>query len=136
MTQILTDLALPDNIDNHLFIVDLRAKNITGRAAEIALEQAGITVSRSCIPFDPEKPWITSGIRIGTPAITTRGMGIQEMQQLVHLIDEALQNQNNQLLLQNIKQQAQKLCAKFPIYANNWHRNNFSLSSPLQKSVE
>ncbi len=70
------------------------------------------------------------------PAITTRGMATQEMQQLVHLIDEALQNQNNQLRLQNIQQQTEKLCTKFPIYANNWHINNFSLSSPLQKYVE
>ena len=72
MAETFTDLGyriFAGGTDNHLFIVDLRAKNITGRAAEIALEQAGITVSRSCIPFDPEKPWITSGIRIGTPQL-------------------------------------------------------------------
>ncbi len=139
MAKTFTDLGyriVAGGTDNHLFIVDLRSKKITGQAAEIALEKAGITVSRSCIPFDPEKPWITSGIRIGTPAITTRGMAEQEMQQLVHLIDETLQNHDNQLQLQNIKQQAQKLCAKFPIYSNNWHINSFSLSSSLQKSVE
>jgi len=118
MAQIFTDLGyriVAGGTDNHLFIVDLRSKNITGRTAEIALEKAGITVSRSCIPFDLEKPWITSGIRIGTPAITTRGMAIKEIQQIVYFIAEVLQNHDNPIVLKNIRQQAQKLCTKFPI---------------------
>lgn len=78
--------------DNHMFIIDLRVKKITGRMAESALAQAGISVSRSCIPNDPEKPWITSGIRIGTPAITTRGMLESQAHQIMHLINEVLLN--------------------------------------------
>lgn len=73
--------------DNHLFILDLRSKNISGRDAELALQQAGITVSRSCIPFDPAKPWITSGIRIGTPAITTRGAKESDVIEVARRID-------------------------------------------------
>lgn len=89
--------------DNHLFIVDLRSRKITGRAAEQLLEQAGISVSRSCIPNDPEKPMITSGIRIGTPAITTRGFTAQQVVQLVSLIDSILSQPevNNYQQVQN-----------------------------------
>jgi len=76
--------------DNHLCVVDLRDKNITGRDAELLLEQHDITVSRSCIPFDPAKPWITSGIRIGTPAITTRGATEERAVQIVRRIDELI----------------------------------------------
>ncbi len=102
--------------DNHLFIVDLRAKNITGLQAEVALEHAGITVSRSCVPFDPQKPWITSGIRIGTPAITTRGMKTKEAVEIVHLMDEVIQQHENKAVLAAIRQKVQTLCAAFPIY--------------------
>lgn len=101
--------------DNHLFIIDLRAKNISGRAAEIALEKAGINVSRSCIPFDPAKPWITSGIRIGTPAITTRGMKSEEVAIIVDLIDKALKNSDNEQQLATLKTETEKLCKNFPI---------------------
>lgn len=76
--------------DNHLFIVDLRDKEISGREAENILENAGITVSRSCIPFDPAKPWVTSGIRLGTPAITTRGLKQNDMQQIGSWIHQVL----------------------------------------------
>ena len=76
--------------DNHLFIVDLSTHDITGRAAELLLEQAGITVSRSCIPFDTQKPWVTSGIRIGTPAITTQGYSTEQARQLVHIMHDIL----------------------------------------------
>jgi len=79
-----------DTTDNHLFIVDLTSKNITGLQAERALEQAGITVSRSCIPFDTAKPWITSGIRLGTPAVTTRGMKENDMIEIAAKIDVVL----------------------------------------------
>lgn len=100
--------------DNHLFIIDLRSKGITGRAAEHALEAAGITVSRSCIPNDPEKPWITSGIRLGTPATTTRGMKGKEMIYIAQLIDEVLSNPDENSLLK-IKEIVQELCNHFPI---------------------
>lgn len=102
--------------DNHLFIVDLRAKNVTGRDAEVALEKAGITISRSCIPFDPQKPWITSGIRVGTPAITTRGMGIAESIEIVHLIDEVITHHTDEAFLNRMRGQVKTFCQRFPIY--------------------
>lgn len=102
--------------DNHLFIIDLRSKNITGLQAQRALAAAGITVSRSCIPFDPQKPWITSGIRIGTPAITTRGMGAQNAKMIVHLVDQALQKHENPQGLAALGQEVKQLCGQFPLY--------------------
>jgi glycine hydroxymethyltransferase len=104
-----------DGTDNHLLVVDLRSKNITGRAAELALEKAGIAISRSCIPFDTQKPWITSGIRIGTPAVTTRGMKESEMIAIAHLIDEVIKKHTDDAALAMIKQQVEQLCNKFPI---------------------
>ncbi len=102
--------------DNHLFMVDLRSKNITGLQAQIALEKAGITVSRSCIPFDPAKPWITSGIRLGTPAITTRGMGTHEAREIAYLIDEVVKKHDNNRQLLAVRQEVENKCALFPIY--------------------
>ena len=102
--------------DNHLFIIDLRTKNITGRIAEIALEKAGISISRSCVPNDPEKPWITSGIRIGSAAMTTRGMGAFECKKIVHFMNEAIQHHKNDNKLAHIKQDVLELCGMFPIY--------------------
>lgn len=101
--------------DNHLFIIDLRSKNITGLKAEIALEKAGITVTRSCIPFDPEKPWVTSGIRIGTPAITTRGMNVETVKQIAHLMDDVIRHHDNDVVLNAIKVKVRSICAEFPI---------------------
>lgn len=101
--------------DNHLFIVDLRSKNITGLKAETALEKAGITVTRSCIPFDTEKPWITSGIRVGTPAVTTRGMKIEAIKQIVHLMDDAIRHYDNDTVLNAIKVKVRTMCAEYPI---------------------
>jgi glycine hydroxymethyltransferase len=103
--------------DNHLFIVDLRNKNITGRAAELALEKANITVSRSGIPFDPEKPWVTSGIRIGTPAITTRGMTEHDAQEIVELIDEVIMHHTDDAKLALIGERIKIVCKKYPVYA-------------------
>lgn len=102
-----------DGTDNHLFILDLRSKNITGRSAEQALEKAGIAVSRSCIPFDPEKPWVTSGIRIGTPAVTTRGMKKNDMITIAHIIDEVISNHSNDTKLATIKKQSSLMCEQF-----------------------
>jgi len=101
--------------DTHLFVVDLRSKNITGLKAEIALEKAGITVTRSCIPFDPEKPWITSGIRVGTPAITTRAIKHDTCKEIVHLIDEAINYHDNDTILKAINIKTRNICAQFPI---------------------
>jgi glycine hydroxymethyltransferase len=103
--------------DNHLFVIDLRLQKVTGKMADIALEKAGIIVSRSCIPFDPEKPWITSGIRIGTPAITTRGMQASHAITITHWIDEVIRHHDNEKKLAQIKKEVVILCKQFPIYA-------------------
>jgi glycine hydroxymethyltransferase len=102
--------------DNHLFIIDLRSKKITGHQAQIALEKAGIVVTKSCVPFDPEKPWITSGIRIGTPAITTRGMKEHHAIEIAHWIDEVITQHQNDALLASVKQHLTRLSQEFIIY--------------------
>ncbi|KKP36092.1 MAG: Serine hydroxymethyltransferase [candidate division TM6 bacterium GW2011_GWF2_32_72] len=101
--------------DNHLFILDLRNKKITGKTAQTALAHAGITTSRSCIPFDPEKPWITSGVRLGTPAITTRGFKEQDCIKVVHMIDQVLMNTDNETVLNKIKSEIEKLVSNFSL---------------------
>jgi glycine hydroxymethyltransferase len=85
--------------DNHLFIVDLTSKNITGLQADQALEKACINVTRSCIPFDTQKPWVTSGIRIGSPAVTTRGMKENEMKAIAHFIDDVITHYDNDAVI-------------------------------------
>lgn len=89
--------------DNHLFIIDLRNKGISGKDAEHCLELAGITVSRSCIPFDPASPFVTSGIRLGTPAVTSRGMKEADMIKIVDLIDESIKNCQNPAFLEKVR---------------------------------
>lgn len=106
---------LTGGTDNHLFVIDLRPKNITGLEASRLLASVGIITSRSTIPFDTQKPWITSGIRLGTPAITTRGMGMGEMCQIAQLIHEAIMSKNNQASLQKISAAVKTLCDQFPI---------------------
>jgi len=107
-----------DGTDNHLFIVDLQSKGCTGRDAENLLDQVGITVSRSCIPFDPQRPWITSGIRVGTPAITTRGFTGSECEQIVELVDTTLSHADNQKKLDTIGVKVRELALARPIYDN------------------
>jgi glycine hydroxymethyltransferase len=102
--------------DCHLFSVDLRPKNATGKEAEEALDKAGITVNKNAIPYDPQKPFIASGVRIGTPAITTRGMGVPEMGAVAQFIDDALAAKADESKLKAIKREVSKLCARFPIY--------------------
>ncbi len=102
--------------DTHVMLIDLTNKNITGKAAEKALEKAGITVNKNMVPFDQRSPFITSGIRIGTPAITTRGMGITEMRNIVKYIDNVINDHENESLIENIKNSVQELCSKFPLY--------------------
>ncbi len=102
--------------DNHLLVVDLRNKNITGKDAEQVLESIGIYANRNCIPFDPQTPFITSGIRLGTPALTTRGFKEQEIEQVVHFIDTALTNKDNPAMLNQLKTAIKALCLQFPIY--------------------
>ncbi len=102
--------------DNHLMLVDLRPKRITGKAAEEALGKAGITVNKNQIPFDPEKPTVSSGVRIGTPAVTTRGMKEPEMAVIATLIGQALDHAGDDLALARIKGQVNELTRQFPLY--------------------
>ncbi|HNZ26381.1 MAG TPA: serine hydroxymethyltransferase [Spirochaetota bacterium] len=102
--------------DNHLLLIDMSVKNITGKQAETALDAAGITVNKNGIPYDKQPPTITSGIRIGTPALTTRGMKEKEMQIIAGLINDAVKNHNNSDKLKALSLEVKKLCDKFPIY--------------------
>jgi len=102
--------------DSHLILVDLRPFSITGKLAQVVLESVNITTNRNSIPFDPEKPFVTSGVRLGTPAVTTRGMGEKEMGQIAGLIARALKAKENQSELNTIKKEVVDLCRKFPIH--------------------
>jgi glycine hydroxymethyltransferase len=102
--------------DDHLFLVDLINNNITGKAAEAALGQANITVNKNAVPNDPKSPFITSGIRVGTPAVTTRGLGTAEIQQVAHWISDIIDNITDTDLQANIKSAVVDLCARFPVY--------------------
>ncbi len=102
--------------DNHLMLVDLRPIGITGDVAEKALEEAGITVNKNMIPFDPEKPTVTSGIRIGTPALTTRGMKEPEMEEIGDLIAYVLKNIDKPSVRQEVYAKVKALCERFPLY--------------------
>lgn len=104
--------------DNHLILVDLTSLNITGKDAEKTLEKVHITVNKNGIPYDTKSPFITSGIRLGTPALTTRGMKEEEMVLIGNLIVKALQNSNNVEILQSIVEEINILCKKFPLYKN------------------
>lgn len=104
--------------DNHLVLIDLRETELTGKIAEDTLELAGITVNKNAIPFDPHPPAVTSGIRIGTPAITTRGMKEGEMEVIAGFIKEALDNTENESILSRIKDDVRELCKKFPMYSH------------------
>jgi glycine hydroxymethyltransferase len=103
--------------DNHLMLVDVFAKGITGKVAEKALDRAGITVNKNTIPFDTNSPMVASGIRIGTPALTTRGMKEPEMEEIGRLIARGLAAVENETELAAIKRDVQKLCDRFPLYA-------------------
>jgi glycine hydroxymethyltransferase len=101
--------------DSHLMLVDLRPKDLTGKAAEKLLGQAGITVNKNTIPDDPQSPFVTSGIRLGTPAATTRGMGVAEMRQVAEMIDRALTHPDEETLSE-IRTQVEELTDAFPLY--------------------
>jgi glycine hydroxymethyltransferase len=102
--------------DTHLVLVDLRETELTGKIAEETLESAGITVNKNAIPFDPRPPAVTSGIRIGTPAVTTRGMKEKEIEIIADFIKEALNNPGNEKTLSRIKDDVRELCHQFPVY--------------------
>ena len=108
--------------DNHLVLVDLRSKDLTGDVAEKTLESVGIIVNRNVIPGDPQRPDITSGIRVGSPGITTRGMTTQEVVQIVNLMNSAMLNPKNHEILEQVSQEVAGLCRKFPVYAEKVYR--------------
>ena len=107
--------------DSHLMLVDLRPKKLTGKAAEASLERAGMTCNKNGMPFDPEKPTITSGVRLGTPAATTRGFGVAEFRQIGEMIVEVLDGlaanpEDNSAVEEAVRARVETLCARFPIY--------------------
>ncbi len=102
--------------DTHVMLIDLTNKEITGKKAENALERAGITVNKNMVPFDQKSPFITSGIRIGTPAITTRGMGKEEMKLIANLIDQVILDPENETLTASIKEHVHQICKSFSLY--------------------
>ena len=102
--------------DNHLFLIDLRNKDLTGLEAEKILGEVGIIVNKNGIPFDPLKPAVTSGIRLGTPTLTTRGMKEKEMKEVAVMVDEAFTRRDDKEYLNSIKKRVKILCEKFPIY--------------------
>jgi glycine hydroxymethyltransferase len=103
--------------DCHMFLLDLRSKNITGKDAESVLGRAHITVNKNAIPNDPQKPAVTSGIRIGSPAMTTRGFGAAEAQALSHLIADVLERPNDEANVERVAGEIKSLCARFPVYS-------------------
>jgi glycine hydroxymethyltransferase len=102
--------------DNHLMLIDLRSKKLTGKKAEEALIQADITINKNMVPFDTESPFVTSGMRIGTPAITTRGLMEKDVVRVVELIDEALQKPDDKKSIKSVKQKVNRFMKKFPLY--------------------
>jgi glycine hydroxymethyltransferase len=119
LAQKLVDLGydiVSGGTDTHLLLVDLRSKGLTGKEAEAALEAAGITVNKNMVPFDDKSPFVTSGIRIGTPALTTRGMKEDEMREIAFLIDKVLSNIGNEGVTKRVRNQVNDLCQRFPLY--------------------
>jgi glycine hydroxymethyltransferase len=102
--------------DNHLMLVDLRNKNVSGKDAQEALDEAGITVNKNAVPFDDKSPLITSGVRIGTPALTTRGMKEGEMISIAGLIDHVITNIGKKEIYGKVREEIFELCSHFPLY--------------------
>ena len=106
--------------DNHLFLLSLIDRDTTGKAAQLALDRAGITANKNMIPFDPRKPMVTSGVRIGTPAVTTRGMREAEMVQIAEFLNRVLQNPGDVEELDRVRGEVEGLCRRFPLYTHRW----------------
>jgi glycine hydroxymethyltransferase len=102
--------------DNHLMLLDLRSKGITGKDAEAVLERADITVNKNMVPFDTESPFVTSGIRVGTPAMTTRGFGPDEFSRVVELVDRVLTAPGDESVIASVRGEVRTLCRDFPLY--------------------
>lgn len=102
--------------DNHLLLLDLSDTPVTGKLAETALDQAGITVNKNTVPNEKRSPFVTSGVRIGTPALTTRGMGTQEMKQIGLWISKVLKNPEDTNVLSSVQAEVEEMCSQFPLY--------------------
>lgn len=102
--------------DNHLMLLDLRNKNVTGKAAQIALDKASITCNKNAVPFDDKSPLITSGIRLGTPALTTRGMKEPEMAEVASLISRVIHAIEDESVIAQVRQEVHQLCSRFKIH--------------------
>ncbi|CAH0128986.1 serine hydroxymethyltransferase [Peribacillus simplex] len=105
-----------DGTDNHLILLDVRSTGLTGKIAEHVLDEIGITVNKNAIPYDPEKPFVTSGIRIGTAAVTSRGFGLEDMDEIAAIIGLVLKNNENAAKLEEAKQRVESLASKFELY--------------------
>ncbi len=103
--------------DNHSMLIDMRSKNISGKDAEAVLGHAHITVNKNMVPFDDKSPFVTSGIRVGTPAITSRGVKETEIVKIVDLIDSAINNRDNAGKLADIKEEVSGMMSKYPLFA-------------------
>jgi glycine hydroxymethyltransferase len=106
--------------DNHLMLVDLRSKGVTGKVAEKALDRAGITVNKNTVPGETESPFVTSGIRIGTPALTTRGFGVDEMKAIAALIDRVIAKADDESVAAQVRGEVREMCGRFPLYGDWW----------------
>jgi len=103
-----------------LFLLSLVDRDTTGKAAQVALEHAGITANKNMVPFDPRKPAVTSGVRIGSPAVTTRGMRESEMKEIGGLISRVLAHPGDVEQLERVRADVEALCRRFPLYAGHW----------------
>ena len=103
--------------DTHLFLLDLGGRDLTGKKAERVLEEAGITVNKNAVPFDKKSPFVTSGIRVGTPALTTRGMKNDEMIAIADMMCRVLENIEDNSVIEEVRTQTRDLCEAFPLYA-------------------
>jgi glycine hydroxymethyltransferase len=102
--------------DNHLMLVDLRCINMTGKEADRLVSEVNITANKNTVPFDPQSPFVTSGLRLGTPAMTTRGMGTTEFIEIANIISDRLHNPQDESIAQDCRQRVAALCAAFPLY--------------------
>jgi len=105
-----------DGTDNHLILIDLTDRGVTGKDLEVALDKAGITVNKNTVPSETRSPFVTSGIRVGTPAVTTRGFGEEEMGQLAEWLDRVASNIDDESILTEVRNEVLELCNKFPLY--------------------
>ena len=107
---------ISNGTDNHLMLIDLRNKNLTGKKAQETLDKAHITLNKNAVPFDDKSPFVTSGIRVGVPAVTTRGLKEEHMEPIVEMIDNVLKDTENEKQIKDVQQQVHQFMQKFPLY--------------------